>query len=178
MAKHGVYFNYRREYRYVWLSIAVITILSLVFMAASCFLYKKYQGDKICFAYYLVGETLIISAQTLPFLSYITLLRNLHERLGALNSLLRFWLFSHSHDFLHIFDILFLILIRNRKQFMLINIRKEDSINFVKFTGRQHSFLTGIMDQINFCYSFQVRYCLLSSFNRLNNVDLFFFDSR
>lgn len=44
----------------------------------------------------------------------------------------------------------------NRKHLSLIDINENDLIKFVKFIGRQHSFLTGIMDQINICYSFQV----------------------
>lgn len=31
-----------------------------------------------------------------------------------------------------------------------------DPINTIKFVGRQHSLLTGAMDQLNLCYSFQV----------------------
>lgn len=33
---------------------------------------------------------------------------------------------------------------------------KNDSIEMIKFVGRQHSRLTSIMDQLNICYSFQV----------------------
>lgn len=44
------------------------------------------------------------------------------------------------------------------------DIRKNDSISAIKFIGRQHSQLVHIMDQINFCYSFQVWYiCNLTS---------------
>lgn len=35
-------------------------------------------------------------------------------------------------------------------------IRKEGSINTIKFIGRQHSSLTSTTDQLNFCYSYQV----------------------
>lgn len=34
--------------------------------------------------------------------------------------------------------------------------RDNQSIDLVKFIGRQHSHLTNIMDQMNSCYSFQV----------------------
>lgn len=34
--------------------------------------------------------------------------------------------------------------------------RKDSSIGFIKFIGRQHCMLTGIVDQLNSCYSFQV----------------------
>lgn len=39
---------------------------------------------------------------------------------------------------------------------MPASIRKRDLIETIKLVGRQHSFLTGIVDQLNFCYSFQV----------------------
>lgn len=38
------------------------------------------------------------------------------------------------------------------------NIRSEHSISIFKFIGRQHSYLSEIMDEINFCYSFQVTF--------------------
>lgn len=34
---------------------------------------------------------------------------------------------------------------------------KEESIDFIKCTGRMHELLTGIMDQLNQCYALQVR---------------------
>lgn len=53
-------------------------------------------------------------------------------------------------------------------------IRKQDSINTIKFIGRLHSSLTDIVDQLNRCYSYQVcfvsikifirRICFLKSF--------------
>lgn len=52
----------------------------------------------------------------------------------------------------------------NRKQFlnsnnaiwMSIKFHKKESIDFIRFIGRQHDSLTEIMDTINFCYSLQV----------------------
>lgn len=38
------------------------------------------------------------------------------------------------------------------------NIWRINSNEWIKFIGRQHSFLTKIMDQLNFCYSFQVKH--------------------
>lgn len=35
---------------------------------------------------------------------------------------------------------------------------RDKSIGFIKFIGRHHSLLTSIMDQINVCYSFQVKH--------------------
>lgn len=57
------------------------------------------------------------------------------------------------------------VCIWNRNQFFIGNTKKvsidggeEDSITTIKMVGRQHSLLTGIMDQINVCFSFQVWY--------------------
>lgn len=36
-------------------------------------------------------------------------------------------------------------------------LRKEKSISFIKFLGRQYDLLTRIMEKINFCYSLQVK---------------------
>lgn len=41
---------------------------------------------------------------------------------------------------------------------MAVSVRKTASIDTIKFIGRQHSHLTDIMDQINSCYVFQVKY--------------------
>lgn len=41
---------------------------------------------------------------------------------------------------------------------LLVTVCKEASINMIKFIGRQYSFLTGIMDDLNVCFSFQVCY--------------------
>lgn len=39
---------------------------------------------------------------------------------------------------------------------MAVNIRKAESIAAIKYVGRQHSFLTSIMERINACYAYQV----------------------
>lgn len=36
------------------------------------------------------------------------------------------------------------------------DLHKEDTIYFIKFIGRQFDLLTGIMETLNICYSFQV----------------------
>lgn len=44
-----------------------------------------------------------------------------------------------------------------RKQFSNKNVvKKKDVIAFIKQMGRLHSMLCGLMDKLNFCYSFQV----------------------
>lgn len=53
---------------------------------------------------------------------------------------------------------------KNRNRFMnnkelngSLNIENVDSNEIIKFIGRQHGVLTDIMDQLNFCYSLQVK---------------------
>lgn len=96
MAEFGVYFNYKKDNICAFLYCVMITIIIIFFMTASAFLYEFYQGDKISLEYYLMGEVLVISAQTLPFLTYVILLKSLHERYVAVNTLLRFFHFSCS----------------------------------------------------------------------------------
>lgn len=64
-------------------------------------------------------------------------------------------------QFVNLFSILLNLLIRN--QFLNQNIlrrlmhhNKMESINIIKFTGRAHSRMTSVMDQLNVCYSFKV----------------------
>lgn len=54
---------------------------------------------------------------------------------------------------------------QNRKRFLTSNRVKvsveiciNESIDVIKFIGRQHAFLTDITDQLNVCYGFQVWY--------------------
>lgn len=57
-----------------------------------------------------------------------------------------------------------LLLLLSRTRFLFGNntlkqaaiFRKDASIGFIKFVGRQHNMLTAIVDQFNSCYSFQV----------------------
>lgn len=68
--------------------------------------------------------------------------------------------------FVFIIFIIFILFFLCRKMFLPgsnkfalhDNLKKEDSVCIVKFVARQHSSLTGIMDLINYCYSFQVVY--------------------
>lgn len=44
---------------------------------------------------------------------------------------------------------------------VLVDIYVKDSIDIIKFCGRQHASLIDIIDQLNVCYAFQVRYILV-----------------
>lgn len=37
-----------------------------------------------------------------------------------------------------------------------VDFRKMDAINLIKFIGRQHSFLSDIVDDLNYCYTYKV----------------------
>lgn len=51
---------------------------------------------------------------------------------------------------------------------MSINLHKSESIAFIKFMGRLHDLLTGIMENINYCYSMQVY--SLTEINKLSEL--------
>lgn len=60
--------------------------------------------------------------------------------------------------------ILINFLFPNRNRFLIgkggelpTNLNNYESVNTIKFIGLQHSFLTDVIDQINNCYSLQVR---------------------
>lgn len=94
----------------------------------------------------------------LSFLIFICLL---HEKFVALNALLRCACFFYQIGFNEDSKCSFNICYRNRflNRITLkvsVNICKKNSIDVVKFVGRQHAFLTDIMDQLNVCYAFQV----------------------
>lgn len=56
-------------------------------------------------------------------------------------------------------NLFFFLLHFDRKQFLIRNtsmMRKNDSIALIKHMGHLYSLLCGIMDNLNYCYSFQV----------------------
>lgn len=56
------------------------------------------------------------------------------------------------------------------------HMHKKDVINSLQFIARQYSCLTDIVDQLNYCYSFQVRWSVFvfSFFNLILAIILFF----
>lgn len=168
MKVFGVNLNYKKEHRISWICCTTIFILSLSILISSFINYSDYEESyAILNLIEFCGSGLLQNVTVAaPIIAYITLLRNLHKRFAILNELFRFlnvlfhkkmWEFGMKNQF----GCFFYVLIRN--QFcngdtlkFSISIRKEDSIDFIKFIGRQHSYLIAIMDLINFCYSIQV----------------------
>lgn len=93
---------------------------------------------------------------------YISSMITIHRRFDVLNSILRFrwFLFQILNGILLVIFCVeifhFFLSISNRKQVLRESRKHENSITTIKFVGRQHNFLTGIMDLLNICYSFQV----------------------
>lgn len=161
----GVRFNYGKDYLRAWFYCVGILVSNLVLIIASFFGYSSLRGNysmlevKLQFGSYLIGN----SISTLAAISFIVLLCKLHERFIELNSLLRY---RFSFILVQIICIVFRcssVFIRTRNHFLNENmlkmsaiIRKEDSISTIKFIGRLHSSLTNTVDQLNFCYSYQV----------------------
>lgn len=44
-----------------------------------------------------------------------------------------------------------------------IEFRKTDAMNLTKLVGRQHSFLSDIVEELNYCNSFKVLHLLFTS---------------
>lgn len=137
---------------------------------------------------------------TAIFTAFVIFLRNLKDRFEALNSLLRFAIpFSTSfgdqikyslcmkynfqiltnirHQNRLKFQIFFVVILNDRNQFLSGNTLmtsiidcKDVSIEIIRFIGCQHSLLTDIMDQLNWCYSFEVSSSSFSffSWNRIH----------
>lgn len=74
------------------------------------------------------------------------------------------WIHFWGRYFKKMFMILINFLFPNRNRFLIgkggelpTNLNNYESVNTIKFIGLQHSFLTDVIDQINNCYSLQVR---------------------
>lgn len=100
-------------------------------------------------------------------MSYAIFIRGLYVRLAALNTLLRY---SHSLQYAEMVLIISFIFFNwNRNRFLMdkrlnvfFGVYLKDSIDFIKFVGRQHAFLTDITEQLNVCYGLQVLSFLLT----------------
>lgn len=134
-----VYFDYKRDSRRTQLFCIASMIIILVFPIFVMYSFIQYRSHPLielinfCWTRSLQHSTYIIS-----ILSYTVLLHNLCERYESLNLLLK-------------------------KQFLsktINNFRecKSNTIGLIKFIGQQHCLLTDIMELVNFCYAFQVKY--------------------
>lgn len=54
------------------------------------------------------------------------------------------------------FVVFFFVLILYSKEVLHDNAKHDNSIATIKFVGHQYNYLTGIMDQLNVCFSIQV----------------------
>lgn len=167
----GIHFNYKRDNRHGWLLCAAMITVTLSLMAASSMVYRYYETDYAILSLidFFGIEILQVFVLNLPVLSCTILLRSLQKRFNVLNCLLRFTitilLITKTGDFQCLICFYFVLVVENRDGILSenslqlsVSVRKADSIDTTKFIGRQHSSLTDIMDQINFCYSFQVLY--------------------
>lgn len=163
----GIHFNLKKNFRQACRYCITMIISSLLLNAMAYFIFNSHTtySQKLHPSITLVSVLGFVRtlAPAAPGIAFIFLLQCLYKRLAALNSFLR-WVSIHASILAFCFFQLmdqFFCKIRNRffngnSVKLTIDIRKDDSISAVKFLGRQHSQLVGIMEHINFCYSFQV----------------------
>lgn len=182
ISKFGIFFNHKIENRRALFYLVAPTLstvpLTTVTVLNSIDFGKDniFQRDSA-----LLLRSLACIAVSMAFTIFI---RGLNKRFAALNSFLRFckislyfffWNIIPQWEKIMIWDekkLPHTNLIRSfefcfdwiRKQYLTsnrlkvsVNIYANDSIDVIKFIGRQHAFLTDITDQLNVCYSFQVR---------------------
>lgn len=164
MEKYGEYLDYKRKNRVTLSAYILSTIASSLVTVSAFFVYKGMRencstfGVLRFFLAYTFSSFIVATVNALYISSIITL----HRRFDVLNSILRFGysIFKFSMVFLLIIYIFsnsnFCFSISNRKQVLREYKKHDNSITTIKFVGRQHNFLTGIMDLLNICYSFQV----------------------
>lgn len=163
----GIQFDYKKERQNAWIYSTIPIAANVLFILLSSYIYRAALANSstLGLIHFFVSYIIKNAISILASISFITLACNLRQRFAALNLLLRSQfqftdeLFAmarthHSHSLLNL---------NFRNHFMngnilklAIGVRKRDSIDTIKFVGRQHSCLTGIMNDMNFCYSFQV----------------------
>lgn len=164
IAKFAIFFNYKNEHRRASFYLAAPTFLTLVILIVEAFVsgpivpinYLQWNGPPF------LRTILCITVS----MSYAIFIRSLYMRFAALNSLLRCVFFiicfiKSTND--HTILLQFFCVASNRNQFLIKNglnasivVHRNDSIDIIKFVGRQHAFLTVIVGQLNICYAFQV----------------------
>lgn len=170
MESFGVKFDYKQERRCIIWFYAVKSMVAILLCIPTLIIYTSFRENysPLMLISHLgphIFEYIIMSNIST---TYLTLIRCLRQRFITLNSLLRWlWLlflsiysmllFSFNTNFLVVFFPIFFSM--KRKKFSAENmshVSSGESVEFIKFIGQQHSFLTDIMDLINICYSFQV----------------------
>lgn len=167
---------YKKEIRraFVYCSAIIISTVLLIVIKLVTRTYNNHQIYSIYYSmdnmlaglYYLCLNVCRLVLPSIPVIAFIFLLHSLQTRFGALNGFLRCisTTMSRTEDCLFPFCkskcIPFVYLFRARlaveRNKRTKQMRTNDSISAVKFVGRQLSQLIKIMDQINFCCSFQV----------------------
>lgn len=167
MTRLGVSFDFKKEYYHSWLFCIIPMSVNIIFIVLSYITMDKNLQNRSTidtirfFTTYVICNAIML----LAIVSFLTLICVLHKRFLVLNSMLRFdnWIFNNFLCSARFRSSMKSMSFRNRKRFLNENtlkmsakIQREDSFNTIKFIGRQHSLLTGIVDQLNYCYSFQV----------------------
>lgn len=165
MADMGIHFNYKKEHRRFWQCciIAMVITIALIIVSYNCcsFRASNHLIDMIeYFTSYIPQNCSLVQISV----SFLILLYSIYQRFAALNSILR-WrsllgVFMSKLDFK---SCNFNFFRWSRDRFLNENnvkteksIQKMSTIEAIKLIGRQYSRLTTIVDQTNFCYSFQV----------------------
>lgn len=158
----GVHFDYKKNYRQFLYWNITTTVVSVILGILTYSVYKHLrQGLEsieilMFFVSYFSQHLATASVQT----TYVTFIYCLHQRFHSLNLLLRL-LFSHLKVNFFIFITFNFHFTWHSDEFlskraMPIHFRKQESIAFIKFTGKMHALLTEIMEELNRCYSMQV----------------------
>lgn len=172
-----IHLNHKKEHRriclYYAIGLNIIFILMILTYVYHDYLRENYLSHSLSVS---VQISFFVALQactsTVITISFIIFIYNIHKRFSVLNSILRFrFLLLRMQTKLSFFWVPFLfcnfsIFIPNRNRFLnkkelnisIIVNQKDESINVIKFIGRQHLQLTDLMDQLNFCYSFQVNF--------------------
>lgn len=158
MERQHIRFDHKCEHYRA--SIFCLVSLAVSFtLAASVFFSPQFYGNYSVagMLYYISSCLLEDFALILPSISFFILLRTSYRRYAGLNSLLRFWF----PNILHLNALWFLFCFNLEQRSILKgkstgSANEQESINTIKFIGRKYSLLTGIIEQLNFCYSVQV----------------------
>lgn len=165
----GIRFNYLKENRRAWQYCTILNLLSFLLFVPT---YNNYmhieKRNTITFLVFFASCTTQSGLYIQTTTSFIILIRAIYTRFAALNQFSRYFM-----DFIqqNLFTFSWSLLSLNRNQFlhgnmkrMSIDIHKIDSMDSINFIGYQHGYLTTIVDELNFCYSFQVLFFFIHSF--------------
>lgn len=165
----NVHQNYERDYRRGWQCITISMMLVLIWMLS---IYYMYGFSRIITNNYIVYvcSCFVLNSMTFAvFISFTTLLNNLHRRFAIVNSCLRYhYSIPLNSGISELASTLWIRLVffqnRNffaRKEFVFkgaVCQHRTDTIYMIKFIGRQYSSLVSTMDKISAFYAFQVTY--------------------